>query len=151
MKLQEYINLTDKVITLEEIQPIQEAAIRDQELNPSDFAILLDEHITPKRRKVAAAPKVGAVTYEQLLTLPWYIGQQDGKEFQHLLQPGYTNIDGDYSYFGTDPKGKRIITVNTNYVGHTSVTIKEDGDTRTVFHGHVRSFEELKLINSLVL
>lgn len=86
-----------------------------------------------------------AIKYEQLLTLEW------NKEFGHQLKPGYDNIDGNKQYFGTDPQGKRIIQVNAEYAGHTFVKILEDGGTRTVFNGHVRSFDELKLINSLVL
>jgi hypothetical protein len=86
-----------------------------------------------------------AVTYEQLLTLPWNL------EFGHLLKPGYDNLDGNYDYFGTDPNGKRILQVNADYAGMTYVKIMEDCGTRTVFAGQVRSFEELQLINSLVL
>jgi hypothetical protein len=91
--------------------------------------------------------KPQAITYEQLLTLEW------DREFGHKYKPGYTcdPTSGNPNYFGTDPRGKRIISVNTDYVGHTYILIKEDGGTRTVFNGHVRSFEELQLINSLVL
>jgi len=89
--------------------------------------------------------KVNAVTYDQLLTLSW------DREYNHKFKPGYDNSDGDTKYFGTWTKGKRIISVNADYAGHTFVKIMEDGGTRTVFNGHVRSFEELKLINDLVL
>lgn len=92
-----------------------------------------------------------AVTYEQLLTLPWFRGIENGVEFFHYLQPGYENLNGDTNYFGTSKEEKRIISVNADYSGHTFVKIMEDCGTRTVFNGHVESFEQLQLINSLVL
>jgi hypothetical protein len=92
-----------------------------------------------------------AITYEQVLTLPWYWGEDNGKAFTHLYKPGYDNINGNYNYFGTSKRGMRIISVNASYAGHTYVEILCDGGTRKGFNGHVRSFEELKLINSLVL
>lgn len=55
------------------------------------------------------------------------------------------------NYFNTNPNCKRSIFVNDSYVGYTAVTIKEDGGTRTVFNGHIRSLDELKLILDLVL
>jgi hypothetical protein len=97
------------------------------------------------------AGKPGAVTYEQLLTLPWYWGEDEESPYVHLLEPGYTENNGNTKYFGTDKAGKRQISVNIDYVGHTFVRIEEDCGTRCVFNGHVRSFEELKLINELVL
>lgn len=94
-----------------------------------------------------------AVTFEQLQELPWYWGDENGQEYTHLLKPGYSESEDthDKKYFGTSENGKRIISVNANYVGMTYVKIMEDGGTRTVFNGHVRSFEELKLVNYLVI
>lgn len=88
--------------------------------------------------------KENAITYEQILTLAY-------NEHGHKYQPGYDNDNGNYNYFGTSKDAMRNISVNAEYVGHTFVRIEKDGGTRCVFNGHVRSFEELKLINDLVL
>ena len=90
--------------------------------------------------------KANAVCYDDLLCLEWH-----AYPYSFPYKPGYTNMNGDTNYFGTDPKGKRIIQVNANYQGKTYVKILEDGGTRTVFAGQVRSIQELKLINDLVL
>lgn len=101
--------------------------------------------------EIKSAGVANAITYDQLLTLPWYWGKENGKEYTRLYKPGYDNIKGNYNYFGTSKQGMRIISVNASYVGRTYVEILCDGGTRKGFNGHVRSFEELKLINSLVL
>lgn len=59
-----------------------------------------------------------------------------------------TRIDSDY--FAID-NGKRFIAMH-NYHGTSNrifLGIREDGNTRTVFAGHINSIEDFTIINNL--
>lgn len=88
-----------------------------------------------------------AFTYAELLTLKWHYG-----EYQFPFKPGYDRDPhtGSEDYFGTSKDAMTIVAVNANYAGTTHVNIMKDGGTRTVFNGHVRSLDELRLILELI-
>lgn len=63
----------------------------------------------------------------------------------------YTNNGGvEFPHYGPAAKGKRYIYFNTTFKDKLFLGIKEDGGTRTVFHGFITEISDFLTINKLV-
>lgn len=91
-------------------------------------------------------------------TCPQYMGllgfelvSDDGIYAKYENKAGYEG-----TFYGRMAVGKRLVYFNREYVAHRDggycfVSVREDGDTRTVYNGAVSNAQELELILKLVM
>ena len=74
------------------------------------------------------------------------------REKGNLDYDKYANVGGTWStFYGQMWKHKRIITFNKGWdKHHVFCLIEEDGGTRKVFHGGIKTGEQLKQVLELV-
>jgi len=74
----------------------------------------------------------------------------DKGQYLKYQNNGTINYNPDYNSECPEPKGKVLMYVNFEYGDHPFITIEQDGGTRQVYHGIVRTEEFLvELLNSV--